>query len=135
MEDTGLFVTSDEEAAIDLTTLLKKLYNKHESLQKSPLYIVAESYGGKFAATVGVSVVKAVKAGELKLKLGGWYLLFFNINHLKEVKFNGQIYFAGVVLGDSWISPEDFVVSVHSLNQILPPFQFNSFVLFCFFFL
>ncbi|XP_020115209.1 serine carboxypeptidase-like 51 isoform X2 [Ananas comosus] len=87
VEDTGLFVTSDEEAAIDLTTLLKKLYNKHESLQKSPLYIVAESYGGKFAATVGVSVVKAVKAGELKLKLGG------------------------VVLGDSWISPEDFVLS------------------------
>jgi serine carboxypeptidase 1 len=48
---------------------------------------VAESYGGKFAVTVGLSALKAIEAGKLKLKLGG------------------------VALGDSWISPEDFVFS------------------------
>ncbi|KAI5322505.1 hypothetical protein L3X38_031577 [Prunus dulcis] len=60
---------------------------RNENLQKSPLFIVAESYGGKFAVTLGLSALKAIEAGKLKLRLGG------------------------VALGDSWISPEDFVLS------------------------
>ncbi|GLT51061.1 hypothetical protein SLA2020_245070 [Shorea laevis] len=87
VENTSLFVKTDDEAATDLTTLLIELFNKNEELQKSPLYIVAESYGGKFAVTLGLSAVKAIESGQLKLKLGG------------------------VALGDSWISPEDFVFS------------------------
>ncbi|XP_078157212.1 serine carboxypeptidase-like 51 isoform X2 [Carex rostrata] len=87
VEDSSLLVTTDEAAASDLTELLKILYNKKPEMQKSPLYIFAESYGGKYAVTLGLSIVKAVKSGELKLKLGG------------------------VVIGDSWISPEDFVFS------------------------
>ena len=71
MDDTSLFVKSDEEAANDLTTLLEKLFNGNEKLQKSPLFIVAESYGGKFAVTLGLSALKAIQAGKLKLKLGG----------------------------------------------------------------
>ncbi|KAG5042381.1 hypothetical protein JHK87_006296 [Glycine soja] len=77
----GLFAHRDiqegeMEAATDLTTLLIELFNSDHILQKSSFFIVAESYGGKFA----------IHKGKLKLKLGG------------------------VVLGDSWISPEDFVV-------------------------
>ncbi|KAM5584311.1 hypothetical protein ABKV19_003931 [Rosa sericea] len=87
VEDNALFVKNDVEAATDLTTLLKELFNRNESLQKSPLFIVAESYGGKFAATLGLSAIKAIEEGTLKLRLGG------------------------VALGDSWISPEDFVLS------------------------
>ncbi|KAF8397778.1 hypothetical protein HHK36_016700 [Tetracentron sinense] len=87
VEDENLAVKTDEESATDLTTLLKELFNGNVSLQSSPLYIVAESYGGKFAVTLGLSALKAIEAGELKLKLGG------------------------VALGDSWISPEDFVLS------------------------
>lgn len=87
VEDSSLFVKTDYEAATDLTTLLMALFNKDEKLQKSPLYIVAESYGGKFAATLGLSAAKAIETGKLKVKLGG------------------------VALGDSWISPEDFVFS------------------------
>uniref|UniRef100_A0A6N2KPD7 Carboxypeptidase n=2 Tax=Salix viminalis TaxID=40686 RepID=A0A6N2KPD7_SALVM len=83
--DADLFVKTDDEAATDLTTLLEKVFNRNESLQKSPLYIVAESYGGKFAVTLGLSALKAIEAGKLKLKLGG------------------------VALGDTWISPEDFL--------------------------
>ncbi|KAM6556300.1 hypothetical protein CsatB_003319 [Cannabis sativa] len=49
VEDTKLFVKNDLEVADDLTTMLKKLFNEDETLQKSPLFIVAESYGGKFA--------------------------------------------------------------------------------------
>ncbi|KAK9153835.1 hypothetical protein Sjap_001315 [Stephania japonica] len=87
VEDTDALVTTDEEAATDLTTLLKEIFNKNETLQKSPLYIVAESYGGKYAVTLGLSALWAIEAGDLKLKLGG------------------------IALGDSWISPEDFVFS------------------------
>ncbi|KAF3455146.1 hypothetical protein FNV43_RR05594 [Rhamnella rubrinervis] len=87
VEDKELFVKTDEDAATDLTTLLEEIFNRNESLQKSPLFIVAESYGGKFAVTVGLSALKAIEDGKLKLKLGG------------------------VALGDSWISPEDFVFS------------------------
>ncbi|KAL4577004.1 hypothetical protein LXL04_013105 [Taraxacum kok-saghyz] len=87
VEDKELLVKTDEEAGRDLTTLLIKLFNRNKSLQKSPLYIVAESYGGKYAVTLGLSALKAIKAKKLKLTLGG------------------------IALGDTWISPEDFVVS------------------------
>ena len=71
MEDYKLHVKTDEEAAADLTTLLIKIFNSNVSLQKSPLFIVAESYGGKYAVTLGLSALKAIEAGTLKLKLGG----------------------------------------------------------------
>lgn len=71
VENTELFVKTDEEAAIDLTTLLKLIFNENEKLQKSPLYIFAESYGGKYAVTLGLSILDAVQTGHLKLNLGG----------------------------------------------------------------
>ncbi|RZR73229.1 hypothetical protein BHM03_00021692 [Ensete ventricosum] len=71
VEDDSLFVRTDVEAAVDLTTLLKKLYGENESWRNGPLFIVAESYGGKYAVTVALTIVEAIKAGELKLKLGG----------------------------------------------------------------
>lgn len=87
VEDPKLLVKTDDEAAADLITLLIQVFNRNESLQKSPLYIVAESYGGKYAVTLGLSALKAIQQGKLKLKLGG------------------------IALGDTWISPEDFVLS------------------------
>lgn len=73
MEDKKLFVKTDVEAATDLTTLLIEIFNKNQSLQQSPLYIVAESYGGKYAVTLALSALKAIQSGKLKLKLGGMY--------------------------------------------------------------
>ncbi|KAH8505744.1 hypothetical protein H0E87_012813 [Populus deltoides] len=102
VEDEALVVRSDEDAAADLTALLKELFNGNETLQKSPLYIFAESYGGKFAATLGVSALKAIEAGELKLQLGG------------------------VALGDSWISPEDFVFTWGPLLKDLSRMNSNG---------
>ena len=71
VEDSSLFVETDDEAATDLTTLLIEICNRNENLQKSPLFIVAESYGGKYAVTLGLSALKAIEAGKLKLRLGG----------------------------------------------------------------
>ncbi|KAF9594652.1 hypothetical protein IFM89_034335 [Coptis chinensis] len=103
VENEKAVVKTDVEAATDLTTLLKTLFNKNEDLQKSPLYIVAESYGGKYAVTLGLSVLRAIETGELKLKLGDlmWYTVDIVLYHSAN----------GVAVGDSWISPEDFVLS------------------------
>ncbi|KAL3530481.1 hypothetical protein ACH5RR_009803 [Cinchona calisaya] len=87
VEERELLVKTDVEVATDLTTFLINFFNENESLQKSPLYVFAESYGGKYAATLGLSAFDAIEAGKLKVKL------------------------AGIALGDSWISPEDFVIS------------------------
>ncbi|KAG6629738.1 serine carboxypeptidase-like 51 isoform X1 [Carya illinoinensis] len=102
VEDEELLVKTDEEAAVDLTTLLEEIFNRNESLQKSPLHIVAESYGGKYAVTLALSALKAIEAGKLKLKLGG------------------------VALGDSWISPEDFVFSWGPLLKDISRFDDNG---------
>lgn len=73
VEDRELFVKTDVEAATDLTTFLINFFNENESLQKSPLYIFAESYGGKYAVTLGLSALDAKEAGKLKMKLAGSY--------------------------------------------------------------
>ncbi|CAL4939774.1 unnamed protein product [Urochloa decumbens] len=86
VENDTLLVTTDWQQAADATTLLKALVKEVPTLQSSPLYLVAESYGGKYAATLGASVARAVRAGELNITLGG------------------------LALGDSWVSPEDFTV-------------------------
>lgn len=102
VEDNKLFVKTDVEAATDLTTLLIEIFNRNQSLQQSPLYIVAESYGGKFAVTLALSAHKAIQSGKLKLKLGG------------------------VALGDSWISPEDFVFSWGPLLKDMSRIDWNA---------
>ncbi|KAK2424111.1 serine carboxypeptidase [Trifolium repens] len=87
IDDSTLLVKTDEDAATDLTTLLIKIFNNDSTLQKCNLFIFGESYAGKFVATLGLSAYKAIKNGTLKATLGG------------------------VVLADSWISPEDYVFS------------------------
>ncbi|KAL6878232.1 hypothetical protein ACP4OV_012402 [Aristida adscensionis] len=87
VEDDSLLVTTDWQQAADATMLIKALVTEVPTLQSSPLFLVAESYGGKYAATIGAAVARAIRAGELKITLGG------------------------VALGDSWISPEDFTLS------------------------
>lgn len=77
MEEPNLFVKTDDENAEDLTTLLIEIFNRNLTLQNSPLYIVAESYGGKFAVTLGLSALKAIESTKLKLILGGFSFPFF----------------------------------------------------------
>jgi serine carboxypeptidase 1 len=69
--DKSLLARTDAEAASDLTALLVKLYRDNKRLQGSPLYIVAESYGGKFAVTTALVALKAIADGQLNANLGG----------------------------------------------------------------
>ncbi|RAL37512.1 hypothetical protein DM860_000206 [Cuscuta australis] len=105
VEDTKQLVKTDWEAGTDLTTLLIEVFNgSNASLHRSsPLYIVAESYGGKFAVTLGLLALEAIEAGRLKTVLGG------------------------VALGDTWISPEDFVFSWGALLKDMSRLDENRF--------
>jgi len=71
VEDPSALTKTDLQVATDLTKLLKALSKEIPTLQSSPLFLVGESYGGKFAALTGVLVARAIRASTLKLTLGG----------------------------------------------------------------
>ncbi|XP_058139910.1 retinoid-inducible serine carboxypeptidase [Dasypus novemcinctus] len=73
--------------AADMMVLLKTFFDGHKEFQTIPFYIFSESYGGKMAAGISLELYKAVQQGSVKCS------------------------FAGVALGDSWISPIDSVLS------------------------
>ncbi|KAF7698291.1 retinoid-inducible serine carboxypeptidase [Silurus meridionalis] len=73
--------------ASDMMVLLKHFFSKTPEFQSIPFYIFSESYGGKMAAAISLELNKAIKKGLIKCN------------------------FAGVALGDSWISPIDSVLT------------------------
>eukprot|EP01123_Difflugia_compressa_P004776 TRINITY_DN16288_c0_g1_i1.p1 TRINITY_DN16288_c0_g1~~TRINITY_DN16288_c0_g1_i1.p1 ORF type:complete len:425 (-),score=71.35 TRINITY_DN16288_c0_g1_i1:18-1292(-) len=81
------YCTTDEQVGIDLVVLLQHFLEKYPLFKANPFWIFCESYGGKEATSFGVAVVQAIQKGTL------------NVN------------FKGVALGDSWISPVDFVLA------------------------
>lgn len=97
-EDPSVIATTDSQVAADAIELVSALTKKIPTLQSSPLFLVGESYGGKLAAIIGISMSRAIHSGILQLTLGG------------------------VVLGDSWISPDDFAFSyaqlLHSMSRL-----------------
>uniref|UniRef100_A0A4D5R9R6 Carboxypeptidase n=1 Tax=Scolopendra viridis TaxID=118503 RepID=A0A4D5R9R6_SCOVI len=78
---------NNTEIANDLLTFLISFMKKIPEFQKVPLYIFSESYGGKMAVTFSKTLLKAIEAQKIRCN------------------------FAGVALGDSWISPEHSVLS------------------------
>uniref|UniRef100_A0A672G1E7 Carboxypeptidase n=1 Tax=Salarias fasciatus TaxID=181472 RepID=A0A672G1E7_SALFA len=75
------FATDVSTVASDMLVLLQSFFTERTEFQSVPFYIFSESYGGKMAAAISLEVTKAVSQGTLKCV------------------------FAGVALGDSWISP------------------------------
>ncbi|GAA6103379.1 retinoid-inducible serine carboxypeptidase [Tachysurus ichikawai] len=73
--------------ASDMMVLLQHFFSKKTEFQSVPFYIFSESYGGKMAAAISLELTKAIKKGSIKCN------------------------FAGVALGDSWISPIDSVMT------------------------
>ncbi|XP_056096570.1 retinoid-inducible serine carboxypeptidase [Rhinichthys klamathensis goyatoka] len=92
---TGYSYTDTEDAltkdvamvASDMMVLLKSFFSLKTEFQSIPFYIFSESYGGKMAAAISLELTKAVQTGSVKCN------------------------FAGVALGDSWISPIDSVMT------------------------
>ncbi|XP_017394318.1 retinoid-inducible serine carboxypeptidase [Cebus imitator] len=84
---SGAYAKDLAMVASDMMVLLKTFFSCHKEFQTVPFYIFSESYGGKMAAGIGLELYKAIQQGTIKCN------------------------FAGVALGDSWISPVDSVLS------------------------
>uniref|UniRef100_A0A672Z149 Carboxypeptidase n=1 Tax=Sphaeramia orbicularis TaxID=375764 RepID=A0A672Z149_9TELE len=81
------FATDVATVASDMLVLLQHFFTKQAEFQSVPFYIFSESYGGKMAAVISLELTKAITKGTVKCN------------------------FAGVALGDSWISPLDSVMT------------------------
>nr|XP_045607589.1 retinoid-inducible serine carboxypeptidase-like [Procambarus clarkii] len=77
--------TNNDQIATDLVALVKEVFTSHSDMQKMPFFVFCESYGGKMAVDFAIAFDKAIKNGEVVSD------------------------FRGVALGDSWISPMDYV--------------------------
>ncbi|XP_075879793.1 retinoid-inducible serine carboxypeptidase [Nelusetta ayraudi] len=81
------YATNVATVASDMLVLLSHFFSQRPEFQTIPFYIFSESYGGKMAAAISLELTKAVGQGKVKCN------------------------FAGVALGDSWISPLDSVMT------------------------
>ena len=85
--DPAAYTRNITQITDDLLVVLKTFLTNLTIFEDSPFYIFGESYGGKIAAAFGQALQETINR--------------------KEIKCN----FKGVALGDSWISPEDSVLS------------------------
>ncbi|XP_068587607.1 retinoid-inducible serine carboxypeptidase [Cebidichthys violaceus] len=81
------YATDVATVASDMLVLLQHFFTERAEFQSVPFYIFSESYGGKMAAAISLELTKAIAQGAVKCN------------------------FAGVALGDSWISPLDSVMT------------------------
>ncbi|CAK9250536.1 unnamed protein product [Sphagnum jensenii] len=85
VDNTSLLSRNNDDATADLLAFLWEFFQIHEALRTAPFYIVAESYGGKFASQLGVALQR------------------------KRISSTLDFNFQGIALGDTWISPIDFL--------------------------
>lgn len=81
------YAKNNAQIAADLLECIRGFLNEFPKFATVPIYVTAESYGGKMAAEFALVWYKAQIAGNIKSNL------------------------RGVALGDSWISPIDSVLS------------------------
>lgn len=71
MENSTLLTRNNKQATVDLVAFLGKFFGAHKSLENTPFFVVAESYGGKFATELGVALKEKVDAGSLHINFKG----------------------------------------------------------------
>ncbi|XP_055707384.1 retinoid-inducible serine carboxypeptidase-like [Phlebotomus papatasi] len=87
VEHTNLLPTGKNQITADLVTFLEHFFEKHPRLLTAPLHIFGESYGGKAAVELALSLTRQISRKGMKI--------------LPE----------SVVLIDPWISPLDSMLS------------------------
>ncbi|XP_041477535.1 retinoid-inducible serine carboxypeptidase-like [Lytechinus variegatus] len=85
--DSSAYTTNVSQIADDLVTCITAFFNKLPQFQTTPFYIFSESYGGKMTAAFSQKLLQAIDAGKVKSD------------------------FKGFAMGDSWISPVDYVMT------------------------
>nr|XP_027210786.1 retinoid-inducible serine carboxypeptidase-like [Penaeus vannamei] len=98
VDDVKLLTRNNTAIAVDLVEFMKGFFKKVPEFQGVPIYVFAESYGGKMAVQFAQSLNKAIQQKKITCQL------------------------AGVALGDSWVSPVDAVLSwgpyLHSVSLV-----------------
>ncbi|XP_063594723.1 retinoid-inducible serine carboxypeptidase-like [Penaeus indicus] len=98
VDDLKLLTKNNTAIAVDLVEFMKGFFKKVPEFQGVPIYVFAESYGGKMAVKFALALNKAVQQKKITCQL------------------------AGVALGDSWVSPVDSVLSwgpyLHSVSLV-----------------
>eukprot|EP00271_Cylindrocystis_brebissonii_P017536 TRINITY_DN4600_c0_g2_i1.p1 TRINITY_DN4600_c0_g2~~TRINITY_DN4600_c0_g2_i1.p1 ORF type:complete len:561 (-),score=89.06 TRINITY_DN4600_c0_g2_i1:324-2006(-) len=84
--DNDTLLTQDNaQVTSDLMAFVSDFFTSHPRLSSVPFYIFCESYGGKYTSQLASAIAQALEGGSL------------------------DINFKGVAMGDSWISPIDFM--------------------------
>eukprot|EP00127_Corallochytrium_limacisporum_P002190 Clim_evm84s108 gene=Clim_evmTU84s108 len=83
-------VKTEQEIADDLMVFFKDLLQAYPDLQATPMWVFCESYGGKMGTSFANALSDSFDAGDIAVN------------------------FKGIALGDSWISPLDYVESYGS---------------------
>lgn len=84
-DDKSLLVTTNRAAVVDLVNFLRAFLHFRQPLRRAPFFVFCESYGGKFTSELAVAIHESLAGRSLELN------------------------FKGVAMGDSWISPIDFM--------------------------
>lgn len=75
VDNTSLLPRNNDDATADLLAFLSEFFQIHEALQTAPFYIVAESYGGKFASQLGVALQRKRISSTLDFNFQGKHIL------------------------------------------------------------
>lgn len=56
VEDFSLLTTTNQQIADDMLVLLKSVFTDHPEMSQMPFFIYCESYGGKMAADIALTL-------------------------------------------------------------------------------
>jgi len=85
VDSNKLIPTNNSQIGADLVSLAVAFFAAHSEYKSTPFWVLTESYGGKMVTDFALQLLAAIDAGRV------------------------QCNFAGIVMGDSWISGVDFV--------------------------
>ena len=75
VENSTLLTSNNKQATTDLVAFLEHFFASHQALKNTPFFVVAESYGGKFASELGVALKEKIDAGSLNINFKGDFLV------------------------------------------------------------
>ncbi len=92
VDNTSLLPRNNDDATADLLAFLWEFFQIHEALRTAPFYIVAESYGGKFASQLGVALQRKRISSTLDFNFQGKHIL--QISCFMVLKFWVSVFYS-----------------------------------------
>ena len=105
-DDDAALLTNQEEVGRDLLLVLLQFLQLFPELRKNDLYVIAESYGGKFALSASRAIKLYNDASETKINLAGTVIL--------DGALDPQYQMA---VGDYWYATG--LIDTHGLDEVM----------------